>query len=375
MTLQMPITSRCNSRCKTCNVWKLHSDKDIDADALRTALQDPFFSEVRGVGLNGGEFTLSPNFIAIVDAVLVLPKLSAIYLISNGLFPKKLFEYLSEAKKKCEGKGVALHFCVSIDGVGPVHENVRGIPNCFSRSMEILNELYNNKECYCDSFSVGCTLSKYNIAYIRETEAFFSSYEGLNVEYHLAVPNTRIGTFDDYEGYYVLNDEKSRLLATEFFYEKFKSACDEQKKRQYFSNFYFLKQKGRGRLCKCNYLNQDITVDQNLDMSLCATASEIIGNLKEYSASKLIRSKKRKAVFKSLCGLCDTCIHYSYHPLTLKGKLLYIKELLRDKYVFEFYEACSHSKMKHRLRRWLSLVKRSAYDYLKMSYRLIWKSR
>lgn len=375
LVLQMPITSRCNSKCKTCNVWKWKSSNDIDCVGLKAALQDPFFSEVRSVGLNGGEFTLVPNFMSVLDSVLVLPKLSGLYLISNGLFPKRLFEYLCEAKQRCKEKNVWLNICISIDGVGAVHETVRGIPNCFSRSKEILDELYKNKECYCDSFSVGCTLSKYNIGFVREIEAFFSQYDGLSVEYHLAVPNKRIGTFNDYEDYYVLNDEKSRLLATEFFFERFKTSWDEHLKRQSFVNYYFLKNKGHGRLCGCDYLSRDVTIDENLDMSLCATASDVIGNLKEFCASDIIKSRKRKVIQKYLKKQCDSCVHYSYYPLTFKGLLAYIHAIMSEKYAMEYYDACSHKQWKRRLSHRCSLAKRFLYDYSKLLYRYLWKLR
>ena len=77
--LQMPITSRCNSCCVTCNVWKHHERTDIDAAVLKDALKDPFFSEVQSVGINGGEFSLVPNFMAILEALTSLPSLVSIY--------------------------------------------------------------------------------------------------------------------------------------------------------------------------------------------------------------------------------------------------------------------------------------------------------
>ena len=36
--IQMPITSRCNSRCVTCNVWRHRERIDIDDNALKKAL-------------------------------------------------------------------------------------------------------------------------------------------------------------------------------------------------------------------------------------------------------------------------------------------------------------------------------------------------
>ena len=73
VVIQMPITSRCNSRCATCNVWKHHQKIDIDDEYLKECLKDPFFSEVKSVGINGGEFSLVPRFKEIIDALTSLP--------------------------------------------------------------------------------------------------------------------------------------------------------------------------------------------------------------------------------------------------------------------------------------------------------------
>ncbi len=369
----MPITSRCNSRCKTCNVWKYHENNDINYLELKNALQDAFFSEVESVGLNGGEFTLMPDFIKVVEAVLCLPRINAIYLISNGLFPKRLFEYLKAAKSLCDQKKVYLNICISVDGEGSVHEKVRGVPNCFVKTEEILNELYEHKEDYCSDFSVGCTLSRYNIAYIRETKLFFERFNDLKVEYHLAVPNKRIRTFSDYHDYYVLDDSKSRYLATEFFFEQYYNSFDERLRRQAFINYWFLKNKGEGRLCQCAYLNRDVTIDENLNISLCATASDFIGNIKERDVMGLMMGEKTKMEYRKVKKNCSTCVHYSYQPLNFKGRLVYLNETLRNKYVFDYYEARSQETIGRKVKRTYLLAKRFGRDSLKMFYRLLWK--
>lgn len=372
LTLQMPITSRCNSKCKTCNVWKAKQQRDTDPITLRKIFKDSFFSEVKSVGINGGEFTLVPDFIQILEAVVTLPKLSSVYLISNGLFPKKLFEYLKAAKEVCDYRNVSLHICISVDGYGKVHETVRGIPNCFNKTLEILNELYHHKETYCHSFSIGCTISRFNISNIKETEQFLQSFKGVDVEYHLAVPNKRINTFQDYQSYYVLTDSKTRLLAATFFYEKYLSESNEARRRQFFANYYFLTR--GGRLCTCEYLYRDVTIDEQMNLALCATASDIIGNLKERKVSELIKSRNAAKERKNLKhNYCTTCIHYSYHPLTLQGRLSYIHEELRNRFVFSYYEARNTQCIKDRTKKTLKLSLRLLYNYLILVYKLIWK--
>lgn len=371
LVLQMPITSRCNSRCKTCNVWKYHENIDMDPVALEKALNDAFFSEVRSVGLNGGEFTLVPNFPDILDSVLILPKIRDIYCISNGLFPKRLFEYLEQSKEKCKRKGVHLHICISVDGVGKVQENVRGVPNSFKKTQEVIETLYNQREKYCDSFSVGCTISIHNIDYIKETRAYLESFEDLAVEYHCAIPNKRIKTFDDAE-YYVLKDDKKRLQVAEFFYEKYLYSKSIQQRYQNFSNFYFLTHKGQERINTCAYINRDVTIDENLNLMLCATASEVIGNLREHPASELVRTKRYKTVQNEISHYCNNCGHYSYHPLTLKGRYEYIKYEMQNRYVWSYYEI-DRSNIKKNLLGHIRFFKFFFKEYLRQIYYIIWK--
>ena len=54
-----------------------NGDCDLVAtyDSLKEALKDPFFSEVQSVGINGGEFSLVPNFTAVLEALTSLPRL------------------------------------------------------------------------------------------------------------------------------------------------------------------------------------------------------------------------------------------------------------------------------------------------------------
>lgn len=373
-TIQMPITSRCNSRCKTCNIWKCDNHDDIDASELEKALKDDFFSEVTGVGLNGGEFTLVPNFLDIVKAVLTLPNIKSVYLISNGLYPKRLFEYLELANSLCVEHQVSLHICISVDGVGQVHEIVRGVPNCFDKTKFVLDELTRNSTRYCSSYSVGCTISIYNVDSIKETCLFLSQYKGLPVEYHCAIPNKRIKTFEDAD-YYVVNNTQKRLLAAEFFHEMYRNESSYAKRLQYFVNYYFLKSGGKHRLTTCDYVNRDVTIDENLNFMLCATASDVIGNLKEKSASELIKTKRAKQVLDDVCGNCDSCIHYSYYPLNFKGRLAYIREEIVTGFALDYYKTYSHEGWLNRFLDKVRLCLRITKSCFRNIYFLLWKLR
>lgn len=317
-TLQFPITSRCNSRCLTCNIWKQHDKKDVSVENLETILTNPFFSKLHFVGLNGGEPTLHNNFVEVVKVILNLPELKAIAIISNCINSNRLLNLLKIVKPLCKEKGVRLSLQISIDGIGGLQDFVRGIRFNFEKSLATLNELCQNKDQYVDSFDVGCTISKYNVDYLSQMEEFFSDYD-VPVYYHLAVPNKRIHNFDD-APFSVLTDKHATQMAKEFFYSRISKAHNRIERIRYTLIYLYLAKYTNKRTFICNYLYQDITIDENLDTFLCATASEKVGSIK----NEVPTYKEYNNCAKITKMNCNTCIHYANFP-NIRGLLVYIK--------------------------------------------------
>lgn len=324
--IQLPITSRCNSRCITCNIWKVKDNTDINPEKLTELFQDAFFNKVTDVGINGGEITLVQNFDNILDSVLSLKRLNAIHLISNGLLPQKLLPLLESAKRKCMAKGVLLNIAISIDGIDNVQSEVRGVPNCFKKSEYLLNELKHDPKRYADNITIGCTLSKKNIPYVIQTDEYLKRYP-FYVQYHLAVPNKRIHTFDDADRYFILNDEHCRLLAEEFFLGKFLES-DWTDRYSYFCQYYFLKTHGRIRLAPCSYKYRDLTIDEHMKLYLCATASEVLGDFNTENLKDILNNKRFEVVQNDILKNCNNCIHYTYNKPTLYGFYLFVKTIV-----------------------------------------------
>ncbi len=362
--LQMPITSRCNSCCVTCNVWKHHERKDINATLLKEALKDPFFSELQTVGINGGEFSLVPNFMAVLEAITSLPHLDSIYLITNGIATEKIKEHTMAAKSFCSAHGISVALCISLDGVGKVHDTIRGIPGNFEKSMLLIQDISKEKDKYCDNLIIGHTLSRFNIDKVHEIEDYLSPW-GLTLDVHLAVPNKRIGTYTDHDKYNILADDKSRQIAAEYFYSRFLNENDLTAKARYFANYYYLKHNGEGRLSNCLYRYRDVTIDENLNLRLCATAGDSLGNLEKESASTIINSNRTKKEAKRLLKECDKCIHYAYYPLTTKGKILFAREVAKQQYSMTIYK-CSNGKQ--RLKVYLSALNKVIKMVVKYDY-------
>lgn len=333
--LQMPITSKCNSRCLTCNVWRDKSRVDIPVENLKQVLSDSYFSKVESVGINGGEPTLHCDIDGVFESLFVLPSLKSIYLISNSINSHRLLSILERLKSKCSARGLFLSVTISLDGIGEIHNHVRGVPNSFDKTAQTISELKNNRLKYCDKFDIGCTVSKHNVFNLAQIDEFCNN-QRLDVFYHLAVPNRRIFTFDDYD-YSVITDEYAKLMATEFFYGKYISTKKKSKKIAYFINYNYLKNARPKRHAICNFRNKDLTIDENLNLYYCAVASRKIGNLVETPISKLLKSTNAKSVYKDMCNNCDNCIHYASIP-NLYGLICFLYVYLNDVFAWRKFK-------------------------------------
>lgn len=332
--LQLPITSRCNSRCVTCNIWRAPDKNDLDAAALKQAFQDPFFRKIEVVGVNGGEPSLYRNREELIDALFTLRKLKRVHFISNALATEPLLQLMRTVKQKCSERGIKVYLTVSIDGVGIVHNGVRGVNDGFSRTLKTVRALKENQQEYCDKLDVGCTLSNRNIEYVQETECFLK-FLGIDAYYHPAVPNKRLHNFQETDFSLVVNT-RSRQLATEYFYCRYKNSSGLRHKLRSFLIYYYLLHKGRGRLAGCQYLRDNITLSETGDLFLCATASDRIGNLKEISASALLGSGAFEKEEKKIEPYCPTCVHYIVFP-SLKGGWYFLKQLFSP-YIWVHYK-------------------------------------
>lgn len=322
-TIQLPITSYCNSQCKTCNIWKEKNHQNINAEDLCKALQDPFFSKVESVGINGGEPSLHSQFYDVIDAVLTLNNLKSIYFISNGLSQKNLLSKLEKTKEKCNRKGVKFHLTISLDGVGEIHNQTRGVKDGYSRTLKTIESVAEQKNKYCDSFDVGYTVSRYNYMDMVAVEALLTM-KNIDSYYHIAVPNKRIHTFND-SGYDILNDKRATYLAREFFFSKYIDAKSLKSKIKHYINFYYLKENDHRRIAMCNYLKRDVTIDEKLNLYLCATASDCVGSLRKFDISDLKKKGCLEKEYLNVKEYCSSCIHYAFAP-TIKGMMFFCNE-------------------------------------------------
>ena len=157
--LQFPITDICNSRCVMCNIWKHKKKDEITPSQLEEILKDPLFSRIEYVGLNGGEPTLRRDLREVARALVSeLPRLKKANVITNCLNAKQVVEGITDLDGVFREAGVEFQAALSLDGIGAVHDRVRGVEGNFQSAMEVADALRDKGI----RFSVGSTLTPLN---------------------------------------------------------------------------------------------------------------------------------------------------------------------------------------------------------------------
>ena len=86
-------TSRCNSKCKHCNIWQ-KTNEDLTFEEIKNIMQSDCITKRTVVGLEGGEFLLHPQYEKILDFFHTShPNYT---LLSNGLQTEKLIRAVTQ---------------------------------------------------------------------------------------------------------------------------------------------------------------------------------------------------------------------------------------------------------------------------------------
>jgi len=125
------ITSQCNSKCLACDIWK---KKGL---FIKPKIVKKLPQRLRDIDLTGGEPFLHPNLVEIVRILKNTCPKARILITTNGLLPEKIKKIMPALLRI--DKNLAVR--VSLDGMGEVHDKMRGINGAFKKAIESLKFL------------------------------------------------------------------------------------------------------------------------------------------------------------------------------------------------------------------------------------------
>jgi len=168
------VTYRCNSQCVMCDVWKKNPqiEKELKADYYSKLPQT-----IKNVNISGGEPFLRNDLKEIIKIINKTCHYPEIVISTNGLLPEVIGQQTKKILEVSKGNiGVA----VSLDGLGEIHNKIRGINHAFRKAIDTIHTL---KKIGIKKLKISFTASNLNI---NQLEKIYQLSKKLNVEFTLA---------------------------------------------------------------------------------------------------------------------------------------------------------------------------------------------
>jgi MoaA/NifB/PqqE/SkfB family radical SAM enzyme len=170
--LVVSVTYRCNSRCKTCNVWKRSAD-ELTTEEWRQVFANightPYY-----LTFSGGEPFLRDDIVEIVRSAMDACQPAIVTIPTNGLLsgtiPGKVKEILEHSGK------VQVGINLSLDGIGEQHDAIRGVKGNYERALETYRRLRELAHPNL-TLSIHTVVSRFNVDQIEDIYAGLSRLE------------------------------------------------------------------------------------------------------------------------------------------------------------------------------------------------------
>jgi len=169
MNLTISVSYRCNSRCKTCNVWQRPNDdftiEEYDWTFASIGRDAYWFT------FSGGEPTLRKDLPEMVEAAYRHCRPGIINIPTNGIQDKIIPARIERVLQAAPTSDVIVN--LSLDGVGEKHDIVRGVKGNFERAMRTYAGLKALKGHY-KNFTLGVhtVISTFNVDEFEHIYAF-----------------------------------------------------------------------------------------------------------------------------------------------------------------------------------------------------------
>lgn len=155
------VTSGCNLRCQNCFNWRgLNKKDDLSIEEIEKISKSmPSFGFLL---LSGGEPFLRDDLPQIIGYFRRNNGIRGVGIPTNGTFTERIERLTAEILQIDSELQVYVYF--SLDGLAEFHDESRGVPNSFNKSVESLDRLTRLKaESSNLSVSVNTVVSAYNL--------------------------------------------------------------------------------------------------------------------------------------------------------------------------------------------------------------------
>ncbi len=172
LNLTLSVSYKCNSRCRTCNVYKKKANEltleewQKIFDHLGTV---PFW-----ITISGGEPFLRKDIKELVCSLYDRCKPSIINIPTNGILSERIPQIVRQMADHCSKAQIVIN--VSVDDINERHDHIRGVPGCFEKAIETFSAL---KSLDVPNLSIGIhtVISRFNVERIPDIYKSLRTYQ------------------------------------------------------------------------------------------------------------------------------------------------------------------------------------------------------
>ena len=178
LTVTFSVTAACQSRCKTCNIGNVYlanpsiAKNNLNIQEIETVFRN--LGPIYFFNVSGGEPFMRPDLAEIIRLACIHLKPRLIHIPTNALSPsfiEKTVKQILAHMDQYADPSTPLTIKPSIDGIGEVHDFVRGIPGNFEKLERTITKLLalskENRRLHVD---LGTVISNYNLKHLDEIE-------------------------------------------------------------------------------------------------------------------------------------------------------------------------------------------------------------
>ena len=289
----LKLTEARNSRCITCSIDQLEKKPEATTEEMVEILGQLYHSGIRLLRFTGGEPLLRRDIDILLGEAACLG-FHKIYIATNGLLLEQKAGQLRRAT----------NITVSLDGIGPTNDRIRGVEGDFQRSISGIHRL--KEECPGLAIEIATTLLGENLSEINQLIALCRE---LKVKWFVNLFDTHLYFFQGVKNPQLQAVEptaiKDALATIRHSYTVTPDVFSFGRKQIDAIEDYLL----HGRFpahCILGFTNVDITPRGDVYSGCWAMPS--MGNLFEKSLQDIIRTPSyRQRVKQMLARKCPQC--------------------------------------------------------------------
>jgi len=302
--LQYPVNDVCNSRCQMCRIWQRQDSNHLSPAELRKVLSSPLFSEVTSVGISGGEPTLRRDLGDLARVLYeALPQLSRVTVITNALNSGQVVERIEEVGRVTRAHSGRLDVMVSLDGVGAVHDRVRGRAGAFRNAGDVMAQLARSE--WVDNCRLGCTVVRDNVYHLHELLEF-AIEQDMHIVFRPGIPHQRL-----YARHLIAPfalDFEERYHFAVFLESVVRHYEISHIQKEYYRSLIGQLMYSKPRTSGCDWQHQGVTLSSRGELMYCAVESPVLGSAVDVDAGHLYRMRKADLV-DIVNTKCASCRH------------------------------------------------------------------